>query len=251
MPGTLHAQLLDLVCGAFLLAAVVVLWLRQLASIVRVFALQGVALAGIAALLDGHGSRWELLAVAVGIGMLRAGLLPLLMRRALTAVATGPAPLTGGPAGGPAGGAGGGAGHHYAEDVSEARETQPLVNVAASLLSAALLTLLAYAVARPLVALHPTPATRALPVGLAVVLIGFFVLVTRRRALAQVVGFLLLDNGITATAFLAASGVPLIVELGVSFDVLLAVLVLGILTTRMRAAFGGTGIDDLRELCDR
>ncbi|MEU3353016.1 hypothetical protein [Streptomyces sp. NPDC037389] len=239
MPGTLPAQLLDLVCGAFLLAAVVVLWLRQLASIVRVFALQGVALAGIAALLDGHESRWELLAVAVGIGLLRAGLLPLLMRRALTAVATGPAP------------AAGGAGHHYAEDVSEARETQPLVNVAASLLSAALLTLLAYAVARPLVALHPTPATRALPVGLAVVLIGFFVLVTRRRALAQVVGFLLLDNGITATAFLAASGVPLIVELGVSFDVLLAVLVLGILTTRMRAAFGGTGIDDLRELCDR
>ncbi|MCC3778707.1 hypothetical protein [Streptomyces sp. UNOB3_S3] len=243
MPGTLHAQLLDLVCGAFLLAAVVVLWLRQLASIVRVFALQGVALAGIAALLDGHGSRWELLAVAAGIGLLRAGLLPLLMRRALTAVAAGPAPPAGDPAGDP--------GHHYAEDVSEARETQPLVNVAASLLSAALLTLLAYAVARPLVALHPTPATRALPVGLAVVLIGFFVLVTRRRALAQVVGFLLLDNGITATAFLAASGVPLIVELGVSFDVLLAVLVLGILTTRMRAAFGGTGIDDLRELCER
>ncbi|MEU8582856.1 hypothetical protein [Streptomyces abikoensis] len=257
MPGTLHAQLLDLVCGAFLLAAVVVLWLRQLASIVRVFALQGVALAGIAALLDGHDSRWELLAVAVGIGLLRAGLLPLLMRRALTAVATGPAPLAGdaGGAGGAAGSTGaggaGGTGHHYAEDVSEARETQPLVNIAASLLSAALLTLLAYAVARPLVALHPTPATRALPVGLAVVLIGFFVLVTRRRALAQVVGFLLLDNGITATAFLAASGVPLIVELGVSFDVLLAVLVLGILTTRMRAAFGGTGIDDLRELCDR
>ncbi|MDT0447985.1 hypothetical protein [Streptomyces hesseae] len=244
MPGTHYAQLLDLVCGAFLLAAVVVLWLRQLASIVRVFALQGVALAGIAALLDGHESRWELLAVAVGIGLLRAGLLPLLMRRALTAVATGPAPAAGGAAAG-------GAGHHYAEDVSEAHETQPLVNVAASLLSAALLTLLAYAVARPLVALHPTPATRALPVGLAVVLIGFFVLVTRRRALAQVVGFLLLDNGITATAFLAASGVPLIVELGVSFDVLLAVLVLGILTTRMRAAFGGTGIDDLRELCDR
>ncbi|MFD8993150.1 hypothetical protein [Streptomyces abikoensis] len=263
MPGTLHAQLLDLVCGAFLLAAVVVLWLRQLASIVRAFALQGVALAGIAALLDGHDSRWELLAVAVGIGLLRAGLLPLLMRRALTAVATGPASLAGDAGGGAAGsevgstaGSGGGGravgtGHHYAEDVSEARETQPLVNVAASLLSAALLTLLAYAVARPLVALHPTPATRALPVGLAVVLIGFFVLVTRRRALAQVVGFLLLDNGITATAFLAASGVPLIVELGVSFDVLLAVLVLGILTTRMRAAFGGTGIDDLRELCDR
>ncbi|MBF6047626.1 hypothetical protein GO001_20685 [Streptomyces sp. NRRL B-1677] len=232
MTDSVYTQLLDLACGAFLLAAVVVLWLRQLSSIVRVFALQGVALAAVAALLGLHEDRLGLLAVAAGIGLLRAGALPRLMLRALT---TG-TPHRSHP--------------HYQEDVSETRETQPLVNVAASLLSAALLTLLAYAVSRPLVELNPTPATRALPVGLAVVLIGFFTLVTRRRALAQMVGFLLLDNGITVTAFLAASGVPLIVELGVSFDVLLAVLVLQILTTRMRAAFGGTGIDDLRELRD-
>lgn len=226
MSGGLYTQLLDLACGAFLLAAVVVLWMRELAMIVRVFALQGVALAAIAVLLGAHEARWDLVGVGVGIGLLRAGALPYLMRRALAAQAAG-----------------------RAHD-EEARETQPLVNVAASLLTAALLTLLAYAVARPLTELHPTPATRALPVGLAVVLIGFFVLVTRRRALAQVVGFLLLDNGITATAFLAASGVPLIVELGVSFDVLLAVLVLQILTTRVREAFGTTDIDDLRELHD-
>ncbi|MEV5376649.1 hypothetical protein B7P34_30210 [Streptosporangium nondiastaticum] len=232
MTDSVYTQLLDLACGAFLLAAVVVLWLRQLSSIVQVFALQGVALAAVAALLGLHEDRLGLLAVAAGIGLLRAGALPRLMLRALTAGT----PHRSHP--------------HYQEDVSESRETRPLVNVAASLLSAALLTLLAYAVSRPLVELHPTPATRALPVGLAVVLIGFFTLVTRRRALAQVVGFLLLDNGITVTAFLAASGVPLIVELGVSFDVLLAVLVLQILTTRMRAAFGGTGIDDLRELRD-
>lgn len=226
MSGGLYTELLDLACGAFLLAAVVVLWRRELAAIVRVFALQGVALAAIAVLLGAHEERWDLIAVGVGIGLLRAGLLPYLIRRALAAVAAE-------------------RGHG-----DEVRETQPLVNVAASLLTAALLTLLAYAVARPLTALDPTPATRALPVGLAVVLIGFFVLVTRRRALAQVVGFLLLDNGITATAFLATSGVPLIVELGVSFDVLLAVLVLQILTTRMREAFGTTDIDDLRELHD-
>ncbi|MBB5120989.1 hypothetical protein AF335_19985 [Streptomyces eurocidicus] len=233
MNDSVFTQLLDLACGAFLLAAVAVLWLRQLTSIVRAFAFQGVALAAVAALLGLREGRGELLAVAAGVGLLRAGALPHLMRRVLAASRPGD---------------GGG---RYEEDVSEARETRPLVNVAASLLSAALLTFLAYAVARPLVALDPTPATRALPVALAVVLIGFFTLVTRRRALAQVVGFLLLDNGITATAFLAASGVPLIVELGVSFDVLLAVLVLQILTTRMRAAFGGTGIDDLRELRDR
>ncbi|MFF4948644.1 hypothetical protein [Streptomyces chattanoogensis] len=228
-----YTQLLDLVCGAFLLAAVVVLWRRELAAIVRIFALQGIALAAIPLLLALHERRAGLVVVAVGIAVLRAGVLPYLMRRALAVSVPPP-----------------GEEHHYEENVSEARETQPLVNVATSLLTAAALTLLAYAVARPLVALDPTPATRALPVGLAVVLIGFFALATRRRALSQVVGFLLLDNGITATAFLAASGVPLIVELGVSFDVLLAILVLQILTTRMRAAFGTTDIDDLRELHD-
>ncbi|MFI6547209.1 hypothetical protein ACIBO9_28575 [Streptomyces prunicolor] len=230
MSEGLFTQLLDLACGAFLLAAVVVLWRRELAAIVRLFALQGVALAAIALLLGLHEDRWGLLVVAVGIGALRAGLLPYLIRRALKAFVAERD------------------GSH--EGHEEGRETQPLVNVAASLLTAAALTLLAYAVARPLVELDPTPATRALPVGLAVVLIGFFVLVTRRRALAQVVGFLLLDNGITATAFLAASGVPLIVELGVSFDVLLAVLVLQLLTVRVREAFGTTDIDDLRELHD-
>ncbi|WBO68642.1 hypothetical protein [Streptomyces camelliae] len=225
MSDGLYTQLLDLACGVFLLAAVLVLWRHELAAIVRAFALQGVALAAIALLLGAHEERGDLTAVGVALGLLRAGVLPYLMRRA-TAV--------------PADGHGG----------EEVRETQPLVTVAASLLTAALLTLLAYAVGRPLTRLAPTPATHALPVGLAVVLIGFFVLVTRRRAPAQVVGFLLLDNGITATAFLATSGVPLIVELGVSFDVLLAVLVLQILTTRMREAFGTTDIDDLRELHD-
>ncbi|MEU6611825.1 hypothetical protein ABZ922_43655 [Streptomyces shenzhenensis] len=225
MSNGLYTQLLDVACGAFLLAAVIVLWRRELVAIVRVFALQGVALAAIVVLLGAHEERWDLIAVGLGVGLLRAGVLPYLMRRALTALVAD-------------------------RGSEEVRETQPLVNVAASLLTAALLTLLAYAVARPLTQLNPTPATRALPVGLAVVLIGFFVLVTRRRALAQVVGFLLLDNGITATAFLATSGVPLIVELGVSFDVLLAVLVLQILTTRIREAFGTTDIDDLRELHD-
>ncbi|MGW3045677.1 hypothetical protein ACWC9T_37970 [Kitasatospora sp. NPDC001159] len=219
MDTGLFTQLLDLACGVFLLAAVLVLWRRELAAFIRVFTVQGFALAAIAGLLAAHGHRWDLLGVAVLIALLRAGLLPHLMRRALTA---------------------GG----------ETHETEPLVNVTASLLTAAALTLLAYAVTRPLTDLAPSPATRALPIGLAVVLIGFFTLATRRRALSQVVGFLLVDNGITAVAFLATSGVPLIVELGVSFDVLFAVLVLQVLTTRMRAAFGGTDLDDLRELHD-
>lgn len=212
-------QLLDLACGLFLIAAVVVLWRRELSIIIRLFALQGVALAGIATVLAVHAGSAELGLVAAGVVALRVVVLPLLLRRVM-------------------------------KGAGEARETRPLVNVAASLLAAAALTLLAYAVSQPLIALAPSPATRAIPVGIAVVLIGFFVLVTRRRALSQVVGFLLVDNGITAVGFLTTSDVPLVVELGVSLDVLFAVLVLQILATRMRDTFGDTDLDELRELRD-
>jgi hydrogenase-4 component E len=61
---------------------------------------------------------------------------------------------------------------------------------------------------------------------------------------------LLVDNGIAATAFLATAGVPLIVELGVSLDLLLAVLVLQVLTTRLHAAHDVVDLDELRELHD-
>ena len=65
----------------------------------------------------------------------------------------------------------------------------------------------------------------------------------------------MLDNGIATTAFLATGGVPLVVELGVSLDVLLVILVLQVLGSRIDTAFGagapgGTDLDQLRELHD-
>ena len=212
-------ELLDLACGVFLLAAVAILWRRDLAAQTKLLAVQGAALAAIAVALGAAENHPVLYAVAAGVGLLRAVILPALLRRA---VAAGP----------------------------EDRETRPLMNPGASLLAAAVLVLLAYAAAQPMVHLDDTSAARALPIGLSVVLIGMLVLVTRRKALAQIAGFLLLDNGITAIAFLAAAGVPLLVEFGVSFDLLLAVLVLRVLTTRLRAVFGAADLDDLRELRD-
>jgi hydrogenase-4 component E len=220
MSDVAYTQALDLAAGVFLLAAIGMLWRRELAAMIRLFTVQGIALAGMVVILGVHQRSVELVVVAFLLAALRAGVLPYVVRRA----------LRGAPA--------------------EQRETSPQVNIAASLLAAALLVLLAYAVTRPLVTLAPSPASAILPVAVAVVLIGFLALATRRRALAQVVGFLLLDNGITATAFLAAAGVPLIVELGVSFDLLLVVLVLQLLTVRLRTAFGGNDLDELRELHD-
>jgi hydrogenase-4 component E len=215
----LMTQWLYLVCGALLLSSVMVLWRRELAAIVRLLALQGILLGALAATLAVRLDSRELGVVAVGVLILKAIVVPGILRRVL-------------------------------RDSGEARETEPLINVTASIVAAALLILLAYAVSRPLVRLTPTPETQAVPVGLAMVLLGFFVLVTRRRALSQIVGFLLLDNGIATTAFLITGGVPGIVELAVSLDVLLVVLVLQVLTARLRVTYGRTDIDELRELHD-
>lgn len=220
MSEQLFTQLLNLTVGAMLLVAVLILWRRELSSIIALFAVQGMALAATVALIAVHGRSVELGLVAALVLVLRAGVLPWLLRRTLAAA-------------GPT-----------------RRETKPLVNVVTSVLAAAVLTLLAYAVAQPLVALDPSPATHAIPAALAVALIGFFVLVTRRLALSQLVGFLLLDNGITAVGILTGAEVGLVVELGISMDVLLVVLVLQVLKSRIREAFGRTDLDELRELHD-
>lgn len=219
MNENVYVQGLNLVCGGLLLSAVLILWRRELGAIVRLLAVQGFLVAALALLLGTHERSTELVLVAVGVLILKALALPAVLRRVL-------------------------------RDTAEARESAPLVNVAASLLAAALLILAAYAVSRPLVALAPSPATGALPVGMAMVFLGFFVMVTRRRALSQIVGFLILDNGIAVTAFLATAGVPLIVELGVWLDLLLVVLVLQVLTARMRLVLGHTDLDELHELRD-
>lgn len=219
MSTTLSTELLNLISGAILLTAVLTLWRRDLAAIIRLLAIQGALIAGLAVLLGITEASTELYLAAVGVFVLKTIVLPAILRRVLA-------------------------------DSGEVRETAPLVNVTSSLLAAAALTLLAYVLSGPLVELAPSAATRALPVGIAVVLLGFFMLVTRRRALSQVIGFLLLDNGITTTAFLATSGVPLVVELGVSLDVLLVVLVLQIVAARMRTAFGSTDLDGLNGLRD-
>jgi len=220
MSQATYTGVLDLAAGAFLLAAVLIVWRRDLRAIVRLLAWQGVALAALP-IAEGIAQRQGApVAVGVVLLLLRGVALPALLGRAVST-----------------------------ED-DERRESTPLVNTPASLLITSALTILAYAVTRPIIALHPSTATQAVPAAFAVILIAIFVMVSRRRALSQAVGFLMLDNGITAAAFLITAGVPPIVELGASLDVLFAVFVLGLLTGHLRSTFGGTDLDQLRELHD-
>jgi hydrogenase-4 component E len=88
------------------------------------------------------------------------------------------------------------------------------------------------------------------PIGVATVLVGYFMLVTRRRSVSQIVGLLLVDNGIALVTFLLTAGVPLIVELGATLDVLLVVVVLQVLVVNAAARNGSFDLDEMRELHD-
>ena len=85
MSQAVYVQLLDLCCGALLLTAVLIVWRRQLPAIIRFFALQGTALAALAAVLAAHGRDARLGGIAGGVLVLRAIALPWLLRRALAA----------------------------------------------------------------------------------------------------------------------------------------------------------------------
>ncbi len=217
-PAT-YDQLVATTTGVLLLTAVLQVWRRSLTASIRLLAVQGMALALVAATIGFHEGSSEVVALSLLVLGVKAGLLPWALART-------------------------------ARITSATREEAPLVNPTAGLLIAAMLTGLAYVLSAPIAEAGLGPAAPTAAVGLSMVLIGFLVLATRRTALSLLIGFVVLDNGIAAVGFLTSGGVPLVVELGVTLDVLLVVLILRVLTSRMQLAFGGTDLDDLTELAD-
>ena len=220
MASETFAQLVGLSTGVLLLSAVLLVWRRSLRAQVALLATQGVALAVLVLVLGLHEADAELLAVAALVLVLKAVVLPHILVRTVARLGVG------------------------------VREETPVINTTASLIALSMLTMLAYLVSRPLLTLGDGPTTAAVPVGIALVLYGMLLLATRRHAVSQLLGFLVLDNGIATVAFLIAGGVPLVVELGVSLDVLLVVLILQVLTSHIRTEFGVADLDDLSELRD-
>ncbi len=132
------------------------------------------------------------------------------------------------------------------------QEIEPLVNVPVSVLISGLLTLLAYVVAEPLQA-HPAIGAASLghntlPVAIALFLIGFFMMINRRKALTQVLALLSLENGLFLAAISLTYGMPMIVELGIFFDALVAVMILAILVYRIRETFDSMDVSRLSRL---
>ena len=110
------------------------------------------------------------------------------------------------------------------------------------------LVVVAFYVMAPVTASNRLPTADAIPLAFAGVLIGLFTTVNRRRALTQILGFLMLENSVFMVALLATYGVPLIVEIGVFLDVLVAVLILEVFVYRIREHFESIDVKHLGSL---
>ncbi|MHB8891165.1 MAG: hypothetical protein ACYC65_03885 [Candidatus Limnocylindrales bacterium] len=128
------------------------------------------------------------------------------------------------------------------------RERHPLLGSRALLVAAVAIVFASAAAADGVSSGGGVAADRALPAAISQVLMGLLIVMTRRKALSLVVGLMVFENGIALTAFALTYGMPLVVELGVLFDILIAVVVAWIYARRMLDVFGSTSTDELRSL---
>ena len=110
------------------------------------------------------------------------------------------------------------------------------------------LALTAYLAAGRLELTGAFPARQALPVSLALIFIGLLLMATRRKAISQLIGLITIENGIFLAGLIATLGLPLFVEIGIFFDLLVAVGVTAVLTLRINEQFDTMNTDELRRL---
>jgi hydrogenase-4 component E len=127
-------------------------------------------------------------------------------------------------------------------------EVKPLVNYMSSLLLGAVGTGLAMVFAHTLPLAEEHAELLLVPASLSTVWTGFLMLTTRRKAIMQVLGYLLLENGIFLFGLLLLEAMPLLVEIGVLLDLFTGVFVMGIIIFHINREFDSVSTDYLSEL---
>jgi hydrogenase-4 component E len=128
------------------------------------------------------------------------------------------------------------------------REIEPFLNVPASLLVSLALTVIGYRVSTGFPLGARGVSHHLIGVALSMLLIGLFLMATRKKAITQILALLTIENAVFLVAVGVTTGMPLIVELGISFDVMLAVLILGILVHRIVDRFESMDVSRLSKL---
>ncbi len=219
MDSALFARIATLSSSVALLFGIMLLWRRSLEAYVSLFRWQSAVLALLFLVIGSFGDDPELYFVAAFFIVVKVIIMPAYLQR-------------------------------LQRRVGSQRELEPYVNVATSLIIAGFLTLFAYAATMPLVTASALPTRHALPLAMGLIFVGLLVLVTRKQALTQIVGFLVLENGIALLAALGTFGVPLIIEMGVFLDVLMGFLVMQVLVYQIHGTFDSIDVGQLSQLKD-
>jgi hydrogenase-4 component E len=135
-------------------------------------------------------------------------------------------------------------------DANVRREVEPFVGSTLSIIFGVLAFVFSMWLASRLLLSAMIPGTLMIPSGLATMFIGLFVIVSRRKALTQVLGYIVMENGIYALGVALAGGIPLLVEFGVLLDAFVAVFIMSIAAYHVNREFDHLDVDQLDSLKD-
>ena len=218
MPApTWASQLINLGAALLLLSSFAMLSQRRILSLVNLFALQGAVLSASTAIVAYTSGATHLYASALLSLILKVIVLPWILHRLIARL-----------------------------DVRWDTETQ--LNIPATMLVGIVIVVFAFALAQPIAQLSATVTRSTLGIALAVVLLSFLMMITRRKAVSQVIGFLAMENGLFFAATSATYGMPMVVELGVALDVLVGTLILGVFFFQIREQFDSLDLHHIERL---
>jgi hydrogenase-4 component E len=215
-------NLIDGLAAAILLTAFIAVASNRMFTLVRIFALQSIALGLLAASVAYYTGANHIYVVALLTIAIKGVIIPWMLL-------------------------------YVMEKIKVDKDVEPLVPIPGSLLVCGVLTMVAFYITQPILTEGSAIATitkNSLPISLAVVLIGFFTMISRKKAITQIMGLLTMENGLFLAAISVTYGMPMIVEIGIFFDILVAVLIMGLFAFRINKTFETVDTTILRRLRD-
>ncbi len=213
----IYAQLINLFAAILLLLAFAMLAQRRVLSLINLFAAQGLVLAMSTATVA-YGTHQSHLYWSAGLTFaLKVALLPWILHRLIRRL-----------------------------DVRW--EFERLINIPTTMLIGIVLVVFAFNLAVPISQLANTVTRSTLGIALASVMLSFLMMITRRKAIPQVIGFLSMENGLFFAATSATYGMPMVVELGIALDVLVGMLILGVFFFQIREQFDSLDLKHMEKL---
>src|SRR5438034_3043190 len=211
------SDVLILCAAGMLVSAYLMVGQKTLFTTIRLYGLQALLLGIVSAVIAVSAARYELFVTAAVTVALKTILIPWFLMRVIDRI-----------------------GIH--------REIEPFLNVPASLLVCLGLTVVGYRVSTGFPEGAQGVSHHLIGVALSMLLIGLFLMVTRKKAISQILALLTVETAVFLVAVGVTSGMPLIIELGISFDVILAVLILGMFVHRIVDRFESMDVSRLSKL---